>query len=384
MRWLAGRLVLSLGLTLSLATGVRAQAAAPADPWSLSLGLGEIYDSNLNFSPETGVVSSGEFGTQLSGGGGRRWVRPRGSVSVTGNVAESRYSHTASLNAFTYGLGADASYDVTRRLKWTGNDTLSSAYAQDTALLTRGGLILPKVIVRTNSATSAFSYAVSPKTQVHWGLSTQDIGFASPQFAGAYNIGTTLNVSRRLGTSQTVGVGYDYQITNSNGVRGSVQALQGTWQRPIGQSMTLAVSGGVRPYTLPGFPGYRISPAVTASLTAPLGSIQSFVVSYDEGVETAIGGIGTHETQGIFGTYTVRASGRLSVSVGGNYVRGIYPQIPGRRLNGRLATTDVACRLMNNLGVVFGGGYYHRHDTPGTPVSAYRASLSMAYRTSWR
>jgi hypothetical protein len=384
MKRLAERLVLSCGLTLFLATGARAQAPAPAEPWSLSLGAGEIYDSNLNFAPGTGSGGRGEFGSQLYAGGSRTWTGRRSNVGVNGTAADSFYNHASSVSAFTYGLGASASYEVTRRLSWTANDTLSSAYAQDTTLLTNAGLILPKIIVRTNSATNAFSYALSPKSRIVWGLSTTAIGFASPQFAGATNVGTNLNFSRQLGTSQTLGISYDYQITNSSGVMGTVQALQGLWRRSIGQSMTIAVTGGVRPYTLPGLPGYRISPAVNASLSVPLGRVQSFVVSFDEGVETAIGGIGTHETQGIFATYTLKASGRLILDLSGNYVRGIYPQIPGRHLDGRLATADVSYRVMNNLGVVVGGGYYLRSDTPGTPTRAYRASLSMAYRTAWR
>jgi hypothetical protein len=220
MRWLAAWLGLAWGLTLLLATPARAQVAPPpAEPWSLSFGAGEVYDSNLNFSPGTGSGGAGEFGSQIYAGGSRTWTGRRGGGSLNGNAADSFYSHATDFNAFTYGVGASGSYQVTRRLTWTANDTLSSAYAQDTTLLTNAGLLLPKIIVRTNSATSAFSYALSPKSQIIWGLTTTAVGFASPQFAGATNVGTNFNFSRQLGTSQTLGISYDYQITNSSGIR---------------------------------------------------------------------------------------------------------------------------------------------------------------------
>jgi hypothetical protein len=265
MRRLAARLVWSWGLTLSLTTGVRAQIAAPpAEPWSLSLGVGETYDTNLTFSSETGSGTRGEFGSHLSAGGSRTWTGPRGSVSLNGNAADFFYRHTSALDAFTFGFGAGGAYAVTRRLTWSVNDTLSSAYAQDTTLLTNAGLLFPRVIVHTNSASNAFSYDLSPKSQIVWGLSTQAVGFAASKFAGAKNIGSNLNFVRRLGSSESIGIGYDFQISNSSGAAGTVQAVQGTWRRSVGQRATLAVSGGIRPYTLPGVSGYLISPRSAA------------------------------------------------------------------------------------------------------------------------
>jgi hypothetical protein len=384
MRRLAERLSLASVVALLVATGASAQGAAPAPPWSLSLSAGETYDSNVTFSPVNGE-SAGEFGSQLQAGAARTWTLRRGSLGITGNIAENLYNQSTNLNALTYDVGASASYSITRRLSWSAVDTLSSGYAQDAKLLTDAGLLLPKVITRTNLATTSLSYALSPRSQIRWAVGETSIVFDSSQLASGARIFSSFSFSREVGAASGVGVSYQYDATTTEGGdSGTIEALLANWRTTFAKKYAWTASAGVRPYTLPGVSGFVISPALATGLSASLGRTQSVALTYDQSVEQAIGPSGTRETKGVSAAYSVSAGSRLNLGVNGNYVRSTYPQDPNRRLAARMGTASARYRLLKNLGLSAFVAYYLQDEGSVSPTSSYRASLAMAYRTSWR
>lgn len=383
MRWLAERLILPPVLALSIATGASAQATARTPPYSLFLSAGGTYDSNVTFSPESGE-RGGEFGSQLQAGADRNWMFRRGSLSVNGNAAENLYGESPNLNALTYAVGFNASYSITRRLSWSALDTLTSGYAQETKLLTDVGLVLPKVITRTNSASTSLSYALSPKSQIRWGLGETSVVFDASQLTSGARIFSNFSFTREVGAASAAGVSYQYDATTTEGGdSGTIQALLGTWRTTFAKKYVWTASAGIRPYTLPGVSGFVISPALSTGLSTGVGRNQSVSVNYDQTVEQALGSSGTRETRGIVGNYSVSVGTRLGLGANGSYVRGTYPQDPNLKLDSRVATMSAQYRLVKNIGVTAFVAYYLQHDSSLPATSSYRVSLSMAYRTSW-
>ena len=378
-RWLlSGAMVWAL--TFFSATDGTAQTA-PLQPWSLSLGAGEAYDSNAAFSgPKGGEDLAGNLQVAL----GRSWTSRRGDLMFKGSAGQSFYRQATTLNQFTYGLLGGAHYTITRRLSLSAGDSLSSNYARDTRVLTDAGLILPTVITRSNSATTQFAYAVTPKTSVHWGLAEQNLGFTSLQLVGGANVTASSGIERQMSRSQTLGVTYAYQRTFSNGDVASIQSLLATWQGRAGKELTVTATGGIRPYTLPGVGGYRFSPGGSVGLSAHLSSGQTLGLNYERIIEQTFGlSNRTHLVNSVTANYGLSLSSHVTLDLGGNYSRGSYPLLPNLRILGQLGSASIRYSATPKLGVVITSSAFVSTIDPFRPVTDYRTMMSLTYGTMW-
>jgi hypothetical protein len=368
-------------LLLGLAAPAASQTATRS-PWSLNFGANEIYDSNVRFSSNQAQEDWATL-LQVSGGGG--WAPSRkASVNFTGNTTQSLYTNASDLNNLSYGVGLGLTYLFSRRLSWTLSDTLTSGYAQDSRLLTDAGLLLPKVVTRTNAFASTLGYDLSARTHVRWLFSQQRVLFDSQQLTSGWSFSTGVNLSRQVSRSQTLSVSYDYGQQVSEGSTGVVQAVLGIWQMTAGKSVTLSASGGVRPYTLPGESGFRFAPAGAAQLSVRTRANDSLLISYETAVGQALGNTSTYLTRGIITSYRWGLSRKMNVDGSGSYVRGTYPQIADQLLLSRTATIAVGYLVARSLTLAFNSSVYRRDETPGPgPVSAYRAGVSLTYGKTW-
>ena len=123
---------------------------------------------------------------------------------------------------------------------------------------------------------------------------------------------------------------------------------------------------------------------ISTGLSTGIGPTQSVALNFDQTVEQAIGSSGTRETRGVSANYALSVGSRLGLGVNGSYVRGTYPQDPNFRQEARVSTLSARYRLLKNLGVTAFLAYYVQNDRSVPTTSSYRASLQMAYRTSWR
>lgn len=397
MRWLAERLILSWGLTCALAAGASAQTEANPQPaaspqavanppavanpaWLIRLGVNEVYESNVRFGASGPI---GELGSQLEGTLARGWTGPRGGVSISGNASQFLYRRLPDLNQFMYGVAGSASYAVTPRVTWDVGDSLSSRYAQDVTAISDAGLLPPKLLTRINDASTGLRYTLTPRTQIRWGVSEQQVSFESSQFTGASTLATNVNITRQLTRSQTFGVTADYQRTVVNGTIATIQGLLGTWKLAAGKDVSVTGAAGIRPYTLPDQAGFRIAPAGSIGFNTHLRSNDTISLHYERSIEQALG-IGTHLTQGVAANYGLSLGSRVTIEAGGIYGRGTYPLDPGHLLTGRTASISGRFLLVQNLALAFGSSVYVRTDTPRAPISDYRTAMSLTYGRSWR
>jgi hypothetical protein len=378
-RWLLSGAVVAWALTFLAATDARAQGAL--QPWSLTLGAGEAYDSNAAFSgPRGGQDIAGNLQVAL----GRSWTSPRGDLMFKGNAGQSFYRQTTSLNQLTYGFIGAAHYAITRRLSWSVGDSLSSNYARDIKVLTDAGLLLPSVITRSNSASTQFTYAVTPKTSVHWGLAEQNLGFTSLQFIGGENVTTSFGIERQMSRSQTLGFVQTYQRMFSNGEKASIQSLLATWQGRAGKELTVMATGGIRPYTLPGERGYRFSPSGSVGLSAYLSKGQTLGLTYERIIEQTFGlSNRTHLVNSVTANYGLSLSSHLAIELGGNYSRGSYPLLPNFRILGQVGNASIRYSATPKLGVIVTSSAFVSTIDPFRPVTDYRTMMSLTYGTTW-
>jgi hypothetical protein len=397
MNWLAERLILSSAIALLLATGARAQAVVqgvvplgrPDDaldaerrateradqPWSLNLAASELSETNV----QPGLTAnSAAVGSELNGNLARTWTSRRGGVTFNGNASEFLYRGSASgLNQFFYGVGVGASYLVSPRVSFNVSENLTSSYAQDVTTLTDSGLLPPKVLTRANSASTALSYDLSPRTHIRWGLNDQNVSVDSSQFAAASTLGTSINISRQLSRSQTVGVTTDYQRITGAGESENI-GLLGTWQRPIGKSFTVNAAGGIRPYTLPGQSSFRTAPAGSLGITAHLRRSDTLGLSYDRSVEQGLGN-GTLLTQGVAASYGLSLGRRLTLAGSAGYRRGADPVDASHLLVGQNGSTSVRYVVTQNLTASINYSLYQITNSPNPNVSSRRAAVSLTY-----
>jgi hypothetical protein len=379
-RWLT-RAIIAWAVGFFLATDVRAQNA-PIQPWSLTLGAGEAYDSNAGFS---GPKGRGDTASNLQVGLGRSWTSRRGDMMFKGNAGQSFYRQITTLNQFTYGFVGSANYAITRRLSWTVGDSLSSNYARDIRVLTDAGLLLPTVITRSNSAATQLTYALTPKTGVRWKLAETNIGFSSRQFIGGANVTTSLGIERQMSRSQTLGVTHSFQRTFSNGEQSVIQSLLGTWQATAGKVVTLNATAGLRSYTLPGQRGYRFSPGGSLGLRARPSKSHTLGLTYERIIEQTFGlSNRTHLVHLVTANYGLSLGTRLAFELGGSYSRGTDPLLPNLRILGQLGTASIRYSATPKLGVVITSSAFGSTFDPFPTVKDYRTMMSLTYGTAWR
>lgn len=358
-------------------------AAAPqphTTPWTASTSVSSLYDNNVLF------VDGGpsDLATRVAGTLSRSWSLKRGTVSLGGDVSELFYQNTTSLNGLRYSIGAAVSHAVTSRLAVTFAGNVSSSLSQDSQVIRDSGALLPSVVTRTGSSALGVSYALSRKTQVSWSLAEQGVGFASGGLQGGSTAGSTLTLTRQVASAQTIGVTQSYSRTFGGGGGTGIQSYLADWSISFGRYWTAQANGGIRPYTIPGEAGYRISPAAEASLNRMLREGHTVGIYYNRTLEQAFGLNRTHLVQTAGGTYSGKLTQRISANVSGSYSLGTYPLLPDLRLIGVLFDSSVSCLVGHNLSIVAGASKYWKTITPDPTTISTRFNVSVSYGTSFR
>jgi len=349
--------------------------------WLFSLGASQSYESDVQFSGTTG---NGDWSQRLDGRGGRRWTLRRGHIDAGGDVSQVFYRRANGLNRLMYGLNANMSYDLTRRLHFSASEFMSLGYSENSAPLVTAGLLYPRVLTRTNVASTAIVYQMTPRTTVSGDVSQTTVTFPDSITGGLSN-GTSVIVrgamSRTLTKTQSVGVSFGN--TFSSGTTGDIQGLLGTWQGSWGRRLTLNGALGIRPYTLPGETGHRFAPGGSFGVTSRFGRGQSLSASYERAVEQAYGLARTHLAHRFNGNYGIAASRRLSFEAGASYGVNSYPQDVNYSLDGTTLTTGMQYRLLGDIFLSAGYGLWSRHESGISLGTTYRTFVSLSYGRSF-
>jgi hypothetical protein len=352
--------------------------AVDIKPWSLRFGVNEVLEDNVQLTSGGG----GDLGSRVDVGVGRDVTFRGGQIRVVADAGQLLYQQAKNLNQLTYGVGVNTTYLVTRRLTWRVSEFLTSNYAQDTRVLTDVGLILPRVLTRSNSASTELLYDLSRQTQIRASLAAQTVSFASAELTGASNVVTTVRLDRLVGRSQSVGINWGQTIAST--ITGDIQGLLGTWRGTFGRGVTLNAAGGVRPYKLEGRSGYQFAPALLVGIDARLTPTVTVSGNYERAVEQAYGFSGTHLAHRLLASSTVGVGRRVTVEGSASYGLNTYPLDPNFRLTGTAESLSVAYKIVDNLTVSGLSSLWYRQDSAAPAILATRVGVSLSYGFAWR
>jgi len=374
--FVAVTLVCGCGADQALAQG----AAQATQPWSLSAGIIESYEDNVSL--QTGGGS--DLGSRVQAGLGRDWTFHRGSLSTSANASQFFYRESPGLNTVGYGANFGASYLISRRASITVGNTIASSYAQDSAVLTQAGLVLPKVLTRTNVASASWSYVLSPKTQMGLGFRAQTVRFNRSGFDNGSTYAAGFNFSRQIGTVQRFGVSAETQRSLTANVQQFINSVLGTWQLSLGKLSGISAAGGLRPYTLPDGT-WRFAPGGSFSFNTHVRQRDAIVLTYDHVVEQAFGFGGTHTSHLASVSYELYVTRKLSLSGSGNYGRGTFPEDRNKKRIGETGVVSVSYAVFQNVNVAGSYRIYSSTEYPAFPtVTNHQTQVSLMYGTKWR
>jgi hypothetical protein len=348
-------------------------------PWSFSVGVNQAFESDVQFA---GTEGNGDWHRRLEARFGRSWKLHRGNVDLGGDANQILYTRASDMNRFTYGLGASTSYALTRRLSWRASETLNSSYAEDSTLLTTAGLIFPRVVARTNVASSELTYLLTPRMELRGDVSHTRVSFDGSDLSTGSSLSTKISLTRQITRNQAIGISMGN--TMSSGITGDIQGLLGTWQATFGRSVTLNAAAGVRPYTLDGVSGKQFATGGSFGVSTRFGRGQTFAATYERAVEQAYGFGGTHLAHRFNANYGFAVGRRLMLDGTASYGLNTYPQIADYVMDGRTALVGVRYLLVSQLTVGASYGLWVRHETGEPSASTYRTSFSLSYGGAWR
>lgn len=375
------RAVLCAVFVCSVAGVSQAQTAGTDRPWTFGVGVNGSYEGNALFAASEGEE---EFSHSVAANLGRSWVLRRGSANLTAGGSQFFYRKSTSLNDFRYNLAGGFTHAITRRLQWSGTSSVSSGLARDSAVLVDAGLVLPSVSATSSSSSSMFSYALTRRSTVTWSLSQSGVGFSSGAFRGGSSLTSVLSYSRQVGRSQTIGVTQDYSRTFQDDASTTIQGYAGTWSGTMG-SWTAHGSLGVRPYSVPGEDGNRLTTGISAGVTRPVRPGQTMGVTYDRGITQTFGvDSGNHLVQSIAGNYSIALTRSLTSSFTGTYSRSHSPVTPERGLEGQTGSASLSYRLTPALALSVSSSIYSRLSTGTERATSYNTSVALSYAVGWR
>jgi hypothetical protein len=342
--------------------------------WSYSLGVHEAYESDVRFNGEQG---NGDWHTRFEGALGRQLVFPRGSLDVNGSLGQLLYRRNPDQDRTMYSFGGGVSYDLTRRLHLVATEMMASTYSEDSTVLTTIGTVLPRVETRTNVASGALTYQLSPRMTVDASVTGTTITFPADEFSNGSSLTVRSSFARQVTPTQTIGLSVGN--TFSTGTTGDIQGVLATWQMTRGRSLTLMATGGVRPYTLDGVAGHQYAPGGSFGIESAFSRNQTFSASYENAVEQAYGFDRTHKAHRFNANYGYAVGRRLTLEGTASYGLNTYPQIPDYTLDGRTVMASMRYLLGRRFFLGAAYGLWARKETASPVTTTYRTSFSLTY-----
>jgi hypothetical protein len=373
--------LVSFALSVATAYGQTAQAPQEAPvretPWSFGLSAHQSYESDVQFS---GSQGNGDWLRRLDARAGRTWLLRRGGVDFGSDVSQLFYRSATQLNRLMYNVGGTASYALTHRLTWRGGGTANTSYAEDARILTDAGLLFPRVVTRTNIASTELSYVLSRRMQLDGGVSTTTISFQDSPLVSGSSTSARIHLMRQLAKNQTIGASLGHTISNTTG---DIQGLLGTWRGNFGRSLVLNATAGIRPYSLDGESGYRFAPGGSFGVSTRLARTQTFSASYERAVEQAYGAGGTHLAHRFNGNYEFALGDRLMLDGSASYGVNTYPQREDYTNDGKTAMFGMRYLLGRRFSIGANYGIWIRSETGSPSATTYRTNVSLTYGLAW-
>ena len=342
------------GRTLETPAGLVQPPPVRDEPWSFAAGVTGAYQGNALF---IGPSDNKQFSNSLYASIGRAWRLRRGDAQVGATATQAFYQDTASLNDFRYSVVAGLGHQITRRLTWSGNFSLSSGLARDSQLLTDAGVVLPSTTTaQSSTGSSTFNYALTRESNITWSLTTS----GRRLFRRGLQWRNAADDDWRIyetGWPQSEYWCFWRLLTLVR--RGSnVGCLWRLWQPGLystTKGWVVTASGGLRPYSVPTENSLRLTSAFNGGVTKTLRRNQTIGVMYSKSVEQTFGvNRANNLVQSVMANYGITLLRNLTASFAGTLAESQDPVDPDLSIVGQVAQGSLAYQALPNLSISVG------------------------------
>ncbi len=188
-------------------------------PWTYGLGVGAIYESNIDFLTATGPSG---LAVAPRGNVGRSFWNPKAQLRFNLDGRWRGYAQHSSLNRY-YATGTvSASYRSSPVLSWSAAAYFGSGHTDGVRLLAEQGVQLPLAKTRSVGASLGGNRKFGTATSLRAGISVNRTSFDDKQPAGAplfdgQSLRGTFGLDRRLGPRNSGSLEYSVERNLSFG-----------------------------------------------------------------------------------------------------------------------------------------------------------------------
>jgi hypothetical protein len=360
-----------------------AQEAKPS--FNLTLGLGEMWDTNVEFA-DVGSSATGDLITRPTLK--VEWLHetPRLNLTLFGGGGGAVYREVSDLDHFNYLVGTSGTYVMSARSSIRFGETFNTAYAHDVPLLAESGLVLPVVLTHSNLATGDLVYKTSEHTTATISARQESYDFNTTGLTSGSIVGLGPSLAWQATARDNFSISYLYRWSTAlSGRTDQLQTLLATWTGTLTPQLKLALGlGGSHLQPGDGTPAPGLQPEGAATLTYSAKQ-SSFSAGYSRTLSQAFGLGREREVDLIAAHYARNLTRSLVATAGFAYGWNHDPLDPTFRLNSQNRDFELRYALRPRLSL--GSSYsYRRNDftVPALPVTGTRITLDLGYGVTWR
>jgi hypothetical protein len=369
--------------------------------WTLSLGVGETYESNaLSGYVVAPDASLGDFVTQFQATLARQFPRKRSRLGLSAQGGGSVYRENSNLTRFTYALTGIGGYDITRRLSVDATLASTLGYVRDLAGFDPSLTTLaPYTLTNHQSGLLNVNYKLVPDTSIELVVRGERYAFDDDtSLTDGKSIVAVASLLHSVTAGSTVAASAEYERT-SFGPTFEVQRLLGRWEKDIAKGWRGKFDAGlaryraleaIDPSVLP--PGEedpsipRTSPTFHVALdgshkrhAVQLSASRTVGQAFGYGTVSPAYGGGLAYTYGPIHRFTFVASAGIDRT----------SRVPvGLPPNGYSFGARLEWLATERLGIVVGSNRWLRGGgeqvVENSPWNGYSVSLALAYSFAWR
>jgi len=366
---------------ISLGLGVSAPIAAQTPPelWTLSLNAQGAWNSNVDFSAAQDFTVINRYGMTM----GYSRDTPRTQLVASVAAAANQFINQQGGDRMSYTAGLDWTRQLSPRTSLQVTDSVVSAFAQSTPLLSSSGLVFPFTQTVTNRASLTLSHTLSPRHALSVSGRHDYVRFDDPLLTGGQQLGLNAAYQRTLSSRTNLGLGYSHLLSNVQGRLTGTDSLFASWSQQVGPRTSISVSAGGS-YFRPDSSGSSQLQATGSIGLQHQGQKTSFSLQYGRSVDQAFG----------FGRLRIGdvASAALSrpltrnwdLQLAGGYGRSRDPFDPTFAFDAQFLNVGTTIQATRSFSV--GLNYAVARRSFGTEEAqiSHSAGVSLAYGWQWR
>jgi hypothetical protein len=215
-------------------------APSPPAPWDFELGMGGVWESNVEFVADR--TEDWLFVPRLHLS--RLLWRPRAETRIAVDSAGFVYQEQKNLNRVDAAVGLEGTYELSRHVKWLIGGSYTYGHADTSSVLGEQGVLLPLTRADTITGSTGLAWQTGVRTTFSLGARYYGVQFEDPAYVDGQSLRASADLSRRMGPRDSLALVYAFERTDDQVKRdthyGSLQ-----YTTTIGRASGLLLEGGL-------------------------------------------------------------------------------------------------------------------------------------------